>query len=126
MRYLKIPETIQQRNLTTKEEREEISFFQFFSNILTGDRRWGKSVKTLRSHNKIYSAIDGVKPGTVVALHENDWELLKQVADEPQLGCARCSGPLEGYGSGAFMQVIPFIEAILNASDVDPAEVEKL
>ena len=111
MRYIRIPGPIEVFNLATGETTgRKVSFKDFVLGTLLVDKRFGKSVKELQAALRISQAIQQHGAGEVIGLESADWEVLRDTAKEPS----------SEYLPGVAMQLLLFIEVILDASETAP------
>lgn len=108
MRYIKIPEPLQIK-VPTSEERIEAPFPKFLREMLL-DPQFAKNYKTLKIAAAIDKALD--KANGVLALENEHWNLLKKVIEEPN----------GGYMGGVGPQILPFLEAVITATDEEPEQ----
>ncbi len=96
-----------------------IDMREFFERFVVNDPKFGRSVKTMRSASDLLEAVAGKEAGDVVKLSDADWDVAKDVLENP-------STPFQTY---VFRQCLPLANAFLDAKTADPAkavEVEKL
>ena len=110
MQYITIPEPVVLKDHLTNEPKKMITFFEFVQGTLLVEKRFGKSVKELQAALRIAKAFRGAESPTTVSLETQDWELLRDVAKEPE----------GGYLPGVAVQLLPFISAIIDATDKIP------
>ena len=107
MRYITVPAPIEIFNLSTGESTgRKISFHDFTQGTLLIDKRFGKSMKELQAALRIGRATREHDTG-VIALETTDWEVLRDTAKEPS----------SEYLPGIAVQLLAFIEAIVDAPD---------
>jgi hypothetical protein len=104
------------------EERRGIyySHRKFLRERSADDSFGSRGVKGLQASAAIRAAIGDCKPGDVITLDDDDWELLKLATEMPN-----AQGPdgkliAVGYNSVAGPQLMPFIRSILDAKIEDP------
>ena len=104
MRTVLIPSKIL---LKIGENEQEISFQEFVQGTLLIDNKFGKNMKLIMTsinlRDKFKVAVDKI------SLTEEEWLILKEVAEEP-------SG---GYVTAIVIQLYPFLKAITEAKEVD-------
>lgn len=115
-KYIMIPQDIMLRNLVTGDSlNRALSFYEFVQGTLLVDKRFGKSIRELQAAMRIGLAVRGVEAGRVVMLESQDWELLRDVAREPE----------GGYQPGVGVQILTFLTTIIDhAMDVYPGNGE--
>jgi len=115
-KYLAVPYPVVLRNLVTDEPvGRDLSFYEFVQGTLLVDKRFGKSVKELQTALRIGQAIKGAVAGQIISIESADWELLREVAKEPD----------GGYQPGVAVQLLCFIEAITErAADAHPGNAK--
>lgn len=119
MRYVKIPEPITLLEPTTKEplkdekgETKPQKFSDFIGKLLFNPM-WAENYKNIKSARAIDRAFEKAEPSTVVPLAEEDWKKLKDLVENPKGGY--------GYHAAVMPQLLPFLDAIIEASDKEPA-----
>jgi len=115
MRYISIPAPIALKNKFTGEDGDTVKFKDFVLAVLLSDTTWIKSYAAIKAAKAIDEALE-TESGTMV-LDSADWEKLKAVAENPSAGYT-------GFGALGMIQIISFVDAIMNAPDKPPlAEV---
>lgn len=140
-RYLKVPQDITFVNVITKEpvlmKQEDgsekpsmLTFREFFLNTLSADPRFvtTKGARALRKFEDSYDlAIAG---NGVMLLDEEIWKEFRDAAENPKhqaqnpFGGAQTADGFAGYRGVGVMQLLPFIDAIAEASDKPVAAVQ--
>lgn len=133
-RYLPVPKDITFVNVLTKEpvmEKQEdgsekpqtLSFRSFFLNTLSSDPRF-VTTKGARALRKFEDAYDLAVAGNgVMLLDEEIWKEFRDAAENPRhqaqspYGGAQTTDGFAGYRGVGVMQLLPFIDAITEASD---------
>lgn len=108
MKWITVPNDIPLLEPVTKRETGKTAKFVEFVRGFLQDQRFLKTYKTVQAAARIDKALD-VVAGSVASLETTDWELLKQVIEEPR----------DGY-VGVALQVLPFMDAVIGASDEPP------
>ena len=116
IKYITIPEPITLVEPTTKEplkdekgETKPVAFSDFIGKLLFNPM-WAenyKSIKSAKAIDKAFSAANGV-----VQLAEEDWKKLKDLVENPKQGY--------GYHAAVMPQLLPFLDAIVEAKDSAP------
>lgn len=122
LRYVKVPENVKVKLPSREGEVEaEMTFAEFVRSLLDNNPLWGKSYKNIRAGLAIEGAFKDKAPGTWVALSSDDWEMLKECIEKPQIGGP--GGATEGFGfiPQAVRQLVPFMDSVVEATDKEPA-----
>jgi len=100
-----------------------VTFIRFLNNLLSNPM-WVESYENLKSAKSIFAAIQNMKStaglGPIkLTLEDSDWEKLKSTAMYPKMLIVTPNGPVVTVGYGfhpqVSMQLLPMIEAIVNA-----------
>lgn len=73
----------------------------------------------------IIAAVENLNPGDVLALDQDDWELLKESVEHPRVQSPDGRVVDVGFDPIAGPQIVPFGRAILDAKLEDPRKVEE-
>lgn len=128
-KFIKVPNPILLCDPLTgaplKDNKDEEVTFKDFVMKLMSNPIWMESYPRVRSANAIMEQLKLGK--SVMVLDEEDWNTLKGAAENPkQLINNQFTGAqtVTGYGwiPTCVPQLLPFIEAIVNASDKEPSE----
>lgn len=140
-RYLTVPPDITFINVITKEpvviKQEDgtdkpstLSFREFFLNLLSADPRF-TTTKGARALRKFEDAYDQAVAGDgVMILDEEVWKEFRDAAENPKhqtqspFGGAQTVDGFAGYKGIGVMQLLPLIDAIVEASDKKPPVVK--
>jgi hypothetical protein len=68
----------------------------------------------------IIAAVEPLKPGDVLALDQDDWEVLKEAVETPRVQVPDGRVVDAGFDGVAGPQIVPFGRAILDAKTEDP------
>lgn len=98
-------------NLVTKR----VTFTEFVIDTLLQDVRFGVDRAAAKKAREIETAVDTMTG--FVRLIDTTWELLRDVADKPQFADGK--GNRFGYRSAVIRQLLPFVDAIINARTDD-------
>jgi hypothetical protein len=124
-RYVIVPEPITLLEPTTKEPLKDekgvvkpIAFYDFISKLLFNPK-WAENYKAIKAAKAIDKEFSGCindafgknGPG-MVKLAEEDWKRLHDLVENP-------NGQY-GYHSAVMPQLLPFLDAIMEASDKEP------
>ena len=110
-----VPKTIQIRNLVNKDDKGiDISFSSYVLQMLH-DKKFGGSIAALRSASQLQVIFEDITEGTTILVHPNDYTLLKDVAQDPSGGF---------QNPGVAMQLLPYIDAIVDAKKAEPKPKE--
>lgn len=133
MRYIKVPEPIQLKNLVTGQPIPELdeatrkigpsaakSFYDHAFFAWLADPRGGRDYVQMASWMKVIEKFrDGKEHGkTLLALEDEQWKRLKEIAEAPQVfygGQGQPNPLVDG-------QMLPFTKALLDASEEMPVE----
>lgn len=117
-RYIIVPEPILLVEPATKEplkdeqgETKPQTFADFIGKLLFNPM-WAENYKNIKSAKAIDKAVS--KNEKVVQLAEEDWKKLKDVAENPKGSY--------GYHVAVMPQLLPFLDAIMEAKDAAPEE----
>jgi len=118
IKYIAIPDPITLVEPTTKEplkdekgETKPVAFSDFIGKQLFNPM-WAENYKNIKSAKAIDKAFSN---GSGVAqLAEEDWKKLKDLVENPKSGY--------GYHAAVMPQLLPFLEAIVEAKDAPPEE----
>ena len=117
-RIIKRPKDLTLKPPAEDVEGQELSFDRFVSVHLLNQKVWGVNRKSARMADAIEQACltSNHEPGAPIRLAEEDWEKLKQCADDPK----------DGYGllPWAVRQCLPYIDAIVLAEVEKPKPAE--
>jgi hypothetical protein len=118
IKYVVVPEPILLRDPVTKEELKDEkgevkpqTFSDFIGKLLFNPM-WAenyKNIKSAKAIDKAFSAVNGI-----VQLAEEDWKKLKDLVENPKGGY--------GYHAAVMPQLLPFLDAIMEACDAAPEE----
>ena len=135
-RYITVPAAVPLMDQTGKKRLQEIdpkvpsaqatsvnlvdvppfTFERFIVEILLSDVRWTQQgYQSLRVARKIEKAVAGKVAGTTVMIEDADWELLKKVCEAPT------GGTFSGQTVFVTRQLMGFLDAIMDASEEEPA-----
>lgn len=121
-RFLKVPTDVKVGLVTSSGETTEVIFTlkEFVRHLLDTNPVWGKSYKNIRSAMAIEQALEGKIAGDLVVLAQDDWDLLKEAVEKPQMGGP--AGVAEGFGyiPQVIRQIVGFMDAIIQASEKQP------
>lgn len=116
IKYVTIPEPITLVEPTTKEplkdekgETKPVVFSDFIGKQLFNPM-WAESYKNIKSAKAIDKAFSN--GSGVVQLAEEDWKKLKDLIENPKGSY--------GYHAAVMPQLLPFLEAIVEAKDAPP------
>lgn len=133
-RYIVLPEAIVLRDPLTKEEfkspdgKPEVWDFKTILNRLMGNPKWGESYANMRSQEAIEDAFENAKDG-IVQIAEEDWNKLKDAAENPRyqhngvMG-AQVIGGL-GIRPDVVRQLLPLLRPIVEAKAERPGQKPK-
>jgi hypothetical protein len=79
-RYITIPEP------ATHPTGAKISLQYVLGYVLDLDKRFTSGRKGMFAAQRMSESFEGAEPGTVVALHPEDWTMLAKVLEEPNCG----------------------------------------
>lgn len=124
-RYVKVPPTIVLKNPLSGESvldaagaPTEITFKSFIHCLLSNPK-WHDTYSNVKSSSAITTAVDEWIASGVIFLNQEDWEKLEEAAQNPKQVLIGQMGPVivTGYGfhPSVSPQLIPFIEAVINA-----------
>lgn len=108
-KYITIPAAIVLRDKLTGEMGQAVSFKDFVTVSLLSDARFGGTYENLKAAMAIDAALS--ESNGHAALDLKSWEKLKQAAEAPS------EGNYPGFRNLGMIQLMPFIEAIIGASD---------
>lgn len=118
-RFIKVPEDVKVGMVTGAGEQTTITFTlkEFVRHLLDTNPVWGKSYKNIRSAMSIEQALENKTVGEVAILAQDDWELLKEAIEKPQM--AGPGGQQEGFGfiPQVVRQLATFMSAVVDAPD---------
>lgn len=126
-KYIRKADPIMQRNPITKEVIENapsIGLKELWDGTLTHDKRVSVNYKSIRSAHNISDAFEKPlkgKDSEWYRLADNDYDLLKQVAEEPN-GLRADKEP--GYPGGVFTQIFPILASIMEAVSEEPEDLK--
>lgn len=114
------PDTIHVKTGTYKMEgaatiavTRSVSFYEFIADsILSDSQHMGKRLLDTKRNLKILAKFEDRRSGDQVYLETSDWSKMKAVCDEPT----------GGWNQFLAMQLMPFIEAITEAPEVEMVE----
>lgn len=109
MKHIRIPEPI-----TIEQSGEKVAFKDFVSSVPLADRAFGEDYSALMSASKVKRIVADGSVGKWVSIEDADYDRLERAVRTP----ANPYNPIVG------VQLVPFMEAILDASDEVPAPVE--
>lgn len=112
MKRINVPNPIQLLDPDEGREGQKLSFAKFVRHALLSDRKFGADYEGIRAAFAIDQA---VKSGPFADLELADWEKLRDVAKAPS------AGAYPGFHPLALIQLTPFLEAIIGASDAPAA-----
>lgn len=113
-KYINIPAHVSLRNPETSElltNELPITFPRFVIGSIMSDRKWTSDIHWLRAANAVIDALNNANG--VLELRNDEWDKLVEVAKAP-------SGGYQVYNPLVMPQLLPFIEAIVGASDKKP------
>jgi hypothetical protein len=110
MYSITVPNDIHLRNLINKDDKGFTQSFGDFGKQLLHDKKFGESVANLRSAHTLLNLFESCTAGSEMIVHPNDFTLLKGVVEAPSGGF---------QNPGIAMQILPFIDAILDAKKVE-------
>lgn len=118
IKYVTVPEPIMLHDPVTKEdlkdekgETKPQKFSDFIGKLLFNPM-WAENYKNIKSAKAIDKAFSN--GSGVVQLAEEDWKKLKDLVENPKSGY--------GYHAAVMPQLLPFLDAIMDAKDSAPAE----
>jgi hypothetical protein len=118
LKYVTIPEAITLLEPTTKEPLKDekgvvkpVTFYDFIGKLLFNPK-WAENYKAIKAAKAIDKAFEKAAPKTVVQLAEEDWKRLHDLIENP-------AGQY-GYHAAVMPQLLPFLDAIMEASDKEP------
>ena len=85
-----------------------VTFSDFVGKLLFNPI-WAENYKNIKSAKAVERAVDGAEPGTVATLAEEDWKKLRDIVENPKGGY--------GYHAAVMPQLLPFLDAIMEAED---------
>lgn len=110
MYEITVPANIMVRNILDGKDVKDYTFAEYIKTLLHG-KQFAASVANLRTGQQVLKLFDNAKAGDVCKVHPNDFKLLKEVAEQPGEG---------GYTNAAVaIQLLPFIDAVLEAKKVE-------
>lgn len=119
IKHVTVPESILLHDPVTKEELKDEkgvakpqTFSEFIGKLLFNPM-WAENYKNIKSARAVDKAFDSAKPGTVVQLAEEDWKRLHDLIENPKGGY--------GYHAAVMPQLLPFLDAIMEAKDSTPS-----
>lgn len=112
MRYFKHPQPI--TKLTSASLDQPLTFKAFFATIVDNDARTGKNRAAGRMADKAVALVEGTSPGDTIAMPEAVYAFVKPIFEEPS----------SGYNPQIARSVGPWVDSILDASEVQPARTE--
>ena len=118
MKYISIPEDIKLGNDGEKDVFQK--FTDWLTNPLNG-AQFGMSGATLRMSVKIESRFAGKKVGEVVHLDDKEWALLNDAAENPKSQDPRAKDVVVGFITHVAKVFLPFMDAVADAVDEEPA-----
>jgi hypothetical protein len=132
-RYITVPESKVLINPQTKEplkdsegKNEAPMTFKNFIQRLMFNPKWTESYQNIRTADAITKAVDKLEDGKVLVLAEEDWAKLDDAAQNPKQIIVTPFGPQAqpgyGYHPTIAPQLLPFIEAIVEAKKEPPAQ----
>jgi hypothetical protein len=92
-----------------------VTFREFVVGTLLADPSWTRSLVQVKSGLAIQNALAAAAADDVVQLDAQDWTALNAVAWNP-------SGGYVGWHPMLIYQFVPFFDAIVGATDVDPRQ----
>jgi hypothetical protein len=84
MRYAKIPEPFQLRDIITKVPGEKLSFQQYAVNLWLNDERWTHPKSHLARLVRVLPEFEK-PPGDWMAFEDQDWAIIKSIIDDPKV-----------------------------------------
>jgi len=118
-RYVIVPDPIMLHDPVTKEplkdekgESKPQKFSEFIGKLLFHPK-WAENYKNIKSARAIDKEF--ANGAGVVQLAEEDWKKLHDLVENP-------SGGQYGYHAAVMPQLLPFLDAIMEAKDSAPAE----
>lgn len=117
MKYVEVPEDIQVIvNGTSWMDAQgnavpPWSLYRYLENIVLADPSIGTTYAALKSCNKISDQFEKAKPGDVIGVEDAHWSVLQGTINAPKGG---------GVSAQILRQFIPFMDAILQATDAKP------
>lgn len=103
-----------------QDKKVPFTFKDFIKHLLDTNPVWGKSYKNIRSAMAIEQALVLKVAGEVGVLAQEDWDLLKEAVEKPQMSGP--GGSVEGFGyiPQVVRQLVSFMDAIVQATDKEP------
>jgi len=117
-KYVVVPNPITLCDPLTKATGQTVKFSEFVTLALLTDKRFDGSYLNIKAATKVAEQVHDDNKKELV-LETADWEKLKSAAEQPT------SGTYNGYPSLAAQQLVPFIEAIVGATDMSQLKTEK-
>jgi len=116
MREITVPPDVEfVDEVTEAKTGDKWSFYKFLCNVVLQDDRFGKTDQAIESRRAIRMAFKEQPAGTVVRLHPNDYDIMKESISKP-LGRGLDGRIIEGYRAGPISeQCLDFIRAIKDA-----------
>ena len=107
MRKIVVPQDIEIKLDVPKPDDKPliISFYQFLSQTVLTDQKFGKDMKSLMSAVSLKTTFKNAKPGDEVQVDNEEWELLNEIVKEPS----------QGYNPILAMELVPFMLVITEA-----------
>ena len=122
MRYVKIPEPIQLRNLTTEApltvdgDDTPWSMYRYLADIVLTDTAMGKGYEVDRIRSTIQEAFKDASPGNCVAVEDDHYDKVQAVIVEPG----------SEIPPVVTMQLFAFQQAFVDASRENPKVLEEV
>lgn len=125
MKYILVPPDIEPTNVMTEQKLdngESTTFYQYVRLTLVNDPKFGVNVKTLFRGEKLCDLFRDASVGDEVAVEDDDYELMLDVAENPTPDPQTKAGfkvPLLG------IEILPFIRAVQDATKKPRAAKKK-
>jgi len=122
MRYVKIPEPIQLKNLTTGEplkvdgDDSPWQMYRYLVDLVLPDPAMGRGYKVDRIRSTVRGAFDGAEPGGYVAIEDEHYDTIRAVIENPESEIP----PI------VTMQLFAFQQAFVDASRENPKVLEEV
>jgi hypothetical protein len=129
-KYIKIPSAVKMVNIGTKKATGvELSFRSFICDDLSSHPLWGVSLTETRAFKDVLDALDEAEEGDdgVLKLSGTVYQFLRQAVEKPEYVTISANNGQQGsmrgwrrWNGAGIVQLLPFIDAILNAEDKAP------
>lgn len=126
MRYVVCPSSVIVKTpdglSTLKIERSDgsapsdlvIDMHEFLERFVVNDAKFGRGVKTMRSAADLLTSFKEEAPGAVVRISDSDWDLARDVLENPS----------QPFPTFVFRQCISLANAFLDATSAPPSSTE--